>query len=124
MLARCFLVDRHGRLRPLVDPPLRSLSGAQDLPTHHSLADSFPPFTQRPWHHRQRRLLRASTSHTAQERAYPLVTDRFSRRADMFAVAAENFTAAGTADILLNEYIPLWGCPVTLLSDDGQQFTS
>ena len=53
-----------------------------------------------------------------------LFTDSFSRRADMFAVSAENFTAAGTADILLNEYIPLWGCPVTLLSDNGQQFTS
>ena len=52
-----------------------------------------------------------------------LFTDRFSRRADIFAVSAENFTAAGTADILLNEYIPLWGCPVTLLSDNGQQFT-
>ena len=53
-----------------------------------------------------------------------LFTDRFSRRANMFAVSAENFTAAGTADILLNEYIPLWGCPVTLLSTNGQQFTS
>ena len=53
-----------------------------------------------------------------------LLTDRFSRRVDMFAVSAENFTAAGTADILLKEYIPLWGCPVTLLSDNGQQFTS
>ena len=53
-----------------------------------------------------------------------LFTDRFSRRADMFAVSAENFTAAGTADILLNEYIPLWGCPVTLLSDNGFQFIS
>ena len=42
----------------------------------------------------------------------------------MFAVSKENFTAAGTADILLDEYIPLWGCPVTLLSDNGQQFTS
>ena len=42
----------------------------------------------------------------------------------MFAVSAENFTAAGTADILLNEYTPLWGCLVTLLSDNGQRFTS
>eukprot|EP00904_Undaria_pinnatifida_P010283 jgi/Undpi1/6385/HiC_scaffold_20.g08866.m1 len=58
-------------------------------------------------------------SQSTQNQAAPL-----SRRADMFAVSAENFTAAGTADILLNEYIPLWGCPVTLLSDNGQQFTS
>ena len=53
-----------------------------------------------------------------------LLTDRFSRRADMFTVSAENVMATGTADILFNEYIPLWGCPVTLLSDNGQQFIS
>ena len=33
-------------------------------------------------------------------------------------------TAAGTADVVLNEYIPLWGCPVTLPSDTGHNFTS
>ncbi len=53
-----------------------------------------------------------------------LFTDRFSRRADMFPVSAAQFTAAGTADIFINEYITLWGCPVTLLSDNGLQFTS
>ena len=53
-----------------------------------------------------------------------LFTDHFSRRADMFAVSADNFTAAGTADILPNEYIPLSGCPGILLSDNSQQFTS
>ena len=40
-----------------------------------------------------------------------LFTDRFSRRADMFAVTAAEFTAEGTADVLINRYIPLWGCP-------------
>ena len=53
-----------------------------------------------------------------------LFTDRFSRRADMYAVTAANFTAAGTADILIDQYITLWGCPVTLISDNGQQFCS
>ena len=53
-----------------------------------------------------------------------LFTDRFSRRADMFAVSAENFTAAGITDILLNKYIPVRGCPVALLSDNDQQFIS
>ena len=47
--------------------------------------------------------------------------DRFSRRADMFAVTAAEFTGEDTANILVNRYIPLWGCPSTLLSDNGPQ---
>ncbi|CAB1100714.1 unnamed protein product [Ectocarpus sp. CCAP 1310/34] len=53
-----------------------------------------------------------------------LFTNRFSRRADMYAVTAEEFTAEGTVDILVNRYIPLWGCPLSLLSDNGSQFCS
>ena len=48
-----------------------------------------------------------------------LFTDRFSRRADMFVVTAAEFTAEGTANILVNRFNPLWGCPSTLLSDNG-----
>ena len=51
-----------------------------------------------------------------------LFTDRFSRRAEMFAVTKAEFTAQGTANILVNRFIPLWGCPFTLLSDNGPQF--
>ena len=40
----------------------------------------------------------------------------------MFAVTAAEFTAEGTANILVNRYIPLWGCPSPLLSDNGPQF--
>ena len=53
-----------------------------------------------------------------------LFTDRFSRRADMFPVTAAKFTAEGTANILVNQYIPLWGFPRTILSDNGLQFCS
>ena len=53
-----------------------------------------------------------------------LFTDRFSRRADMFAFSAAQFTAASTADIFTDKYITLWGCPVSLLSDNGFHFTS
>ena len=43
-----------------------------------------------------------------------LITDRFSLRADMFAVTAAEFTAEGTANILINQYITVWGCPRTI----------
>ena len=51
-----------------------------------------------------------------------LFTDRFSRLADMFAITAVELTAEGTANILVNRFIPLRGCPSTLLSDNGLQF--
>ena len=69
--------------------------------------DYFGPLTVTPW----------GNSHIL------LFTDRFSRRADMYAVSAAEFTAEGTADILANKYIPLWGCPSSL-SDNGLQFCS
>ena len=53
-----------------------------------------------------------------------LITDRSSRRADMFSVTAADFTTEGTANVLVNKYIPLWGCPRTILSDNGLQFCS
>ena len=60
---------------------------------------------------------------TARGNSYILLfTDRFSRRADMFAVTTAEFTAEGTANILVNRFIPLWGCPSTLVSDNGPQF--
>ena len=40
----------------------------------------------------------------------------------MFAFTAAEFAAEGTANILVNRFIPLWGCPATLLSDSGLQF--
>ena len=49
-----------------------------------------------------------------------LFTDRFSRREDMFAVAAAVFTAEGS-NILVNRFIPFWGGPPTLLSGNGLQ---
>ncbi len=62
---------------------------------------------------------------TARGNTYILLfTDRFSRRADMYAVTAAEFTAEGTADIFVNRYITLWGCPSSLLSDNGTQFCS
>ena len=53
-----------------------------------------------------------------------LFTDRFSRRADMFPVTTAEFTAEGTANILVNQYNPLWGCPRIILSDNELQLCS
>ena len=50
-----------------------------------------------------------------------LFTDSFSRRADMYAVTAAEFTAEGTANIPINRYIPIWGCPRIIFSDNGLQ---
>ena len=50
-----------------------------------------------------------------------LFTGRFSRRADMYAVTAAEFTAEGTANIPINRYIPIWGCPRIIFSDNGLQ---
>ena len=53
-----------------------------------------------------------------------LFTDHFRRRADMFPVTAAEFTAEGTANILVNQYIPLYGRPHTILSNNRLQFCS
>lgn len=51
-------------------------------------------------------------------------TDRFSWRAGMFTVTDADFIAEGTADILVNKYMPLWGYPTSILSDNGLHFCS
>ena len=50
-----------------------------------------------------------------------LITDRFSRRADLFPVTGDEFTGKGAANILVNKYIPLWGYPRAIFSDNRLQ---
>ena len=42
---------------------------------------------------------------------------RFSRRAEVFAVTAAEFTVEGMANVLINRYILSWGCPRSTVSD-------
>ena len=52
-----------------------------------------------------------------------LFTNRFSRRVDIHAVSAAEFTAEGASNIVVKMmYIPLWGFPASLLSDNGLRF--
>lgn len=45
-----------------------------------------------------------------------IFTKRFSHRPDtLFAVATAEFTAEGTADVLVNRFIPLWRRPRSIL---------
>ena len=53
-----------------------------------------------------------------------LYTDRFSRHIAAYAVAQDERTAEGTVRIFVEQYIPLWGCPHTLLSDKGSEFVA
>ena len=53
-----------------------------------------------------------------------LFADRFGRRANMYAISGGGFTAEGTADILVNKYILISGCPASLLSRNGLHFCS
>ncbi|CAB1108088.1 unnamed protein product [Ectocarpus sp. CCAP 1310/34] len=42
----------------------------------------------------------------------------------MFTVTAAEFTVRGTAHIFVNQYMTKWGCPTTILSDNGLHFCS
>lgn len=52
-----------------------------------------------------------------------LVVDLFSRHAEGYALTNNEKTTKGCASILVNRYFPRWGCPHTLLSDRGAEFT-
>ena len=42
----------------------------------------------------------------------------------MYAVIATEITAEDTANIFINRYIPFWGCPCRILSDNDLQVCS
>ena len=119
-----FLVDLYEHLHPVVAPALPEVPSTETsqltfrwpiismpLPEGPDIAvsvDNFGPLPVTP---------RGSTY-------ILLFADRFGRRADIFAVIAAEFIAEGTANILINRYIPLWRCPRSILSDNCLQFCS
>ena len=127
--ARTFLLVIFGyeHLHPVVASPLLDVSStgnlAADSPLDHHLNASMP-LTEGPG-------IAVSVGYfvpllvTSGGNTYILLfTDRFSRRARMFAVTAAEFTAEGTTNIIIDRYIPLWGCPRSVLSGNGLQFRS
>ena len=137
MLLGCFLdaqhayalfrLNRHGRLHPLVAPPLPQVPGGQEIVPNTFLVYPLLTATTRTGHPRQRRRLLyfGPLPTTPRGNTYTfLATDHFSRRADMYATTEAEFTASGKADILFDHYTPLWGCHITLLSGNGLQFCS
>ena len=76
------------------------MPGANVFQTDGALAYSLPILTVRPWCRGERRLLRPPSSQVSGYCYTLLFTDEFSRRADMYAVSAAEFTTGGTADIL------------------------
>lgn len=79
-----------------------------------SPASSPNPLAQQPCHFCENRLLWASADKDSRKFLHPSFTDHSSHRAGMFAITAVEFTTEGTANILVNRYIPLWVCPSTI----------
>ena len=111
-------------MHPLVVAPLLEVPSAEDTATDGSMAYHFDSPPSGIGHCGKRGLCWAIAGHARCNTYILLLTDRFSRRADMFAVTAAEFIAKGTANILTNQYIPLWGCPRSILSDNGLQVFS
>ena len=72
-------------------------------------------------HCRQHRLLRPLPVTSRGNTYILLFIDHFRRRADMSAVTAAELTAEAKANVLINRYIPVRGCPCSILSDNGLQ---
>ena len=99
------LVDRHECLHPVVASPLLEVPSAENPAADCSLANRL--------HASPGPGVAISVDYfgllpvTPRGNTYILlITDRFSRQADMFPVTAADFTAEGMANILVNKYIP------------------
>ena len=110
-------MDYRECVHPVVDSPLHGVPSAETPTADRPLANHLNSSTGK-----SRCCLLPVTP---KGKTYTLLfTNRFSGWADMIPVTAAEFTAEDTVNILVNQYIPLWGCPRTLLSDNGLQFCS
>ena len=96
-------MDRHERVHPVVASSLLEVPSAENPSTDCSLANHPIPLPEGPG-------TAISVDHFGPLPVTPrgntyilLIADRFSRRADIFPVTAAEFTAEGTANILVNK---------------------
>lgn len=102
------LVDRYEHLCEMLATSLLEVSSTNNIAAGGPAARHIDIPSECAWYRYQCSLLTV----TPRGNTYILLfTDRFSRRADMFAVTAAKFTAAGTANTLINRYIPRQRCP-------------
>ena len=87
--------------------PLPQVPGEQGFAPNNSLAYPFLVVTKRLRHSRQRVLLWPPTFNASRQRLHTPFYGPLQPRADMYATPEAQFTASGTADILVDRYIPL-----------------
>ena len=123
MLER-LLVDRYEHLHPVVVPQLLEVPGTENVTADGPVAHRHLALTRGPG-------IAVSIDYfnplpvTPRGNTYMMLfTDSFSRRADTYAVTAAEFTAEGTGNVLIDRYIPLWGCPRSILSGNALQICS
>ena len=66
----------------------------------------------------------ARSDHATRQRQNLAVHQSLQSSGRHVLVTTAVFAAEGTTNILVNQYIPLWGCPRIILSDNGLQFFS
>ena len=111
-------------LHPVVASPLPEMSSTENLAAVGPVARHLNAPARRAWNCRSIDYF-APLPVTPRGNTYILLfTDRFSRRSNMYAFTAAEFTVEGTANIRINGYIPLWGCYRSRLSDNGLPFCS
>ena len=103
------LVDGHGHLHTVVVSSLSTVPGANVFQTDGALAHPLAPPAIRPSYCGERRLFRPSPHYTWWNSYILLFIDRFRRRTYTYSASAAEFTAEGTADILVNKNIYLFG---------------
>lgn len=92
-------MGRHGTLHSLLRASAFQGPTTDDLPTHSVIASNFSGTAKRSWPPCALKQLWSSVSTNRDNACIFLFTDRGSRNAGVYLLAANDFTPAGAADI-------------------------